>query len=497
MTSKPASLRDSQDPRIRVAPRAAKTFGDIAGQFSADYGLEPDPWQQGVLDDWLATDKHDRWKSLTCGLTVPRQNGKNALIEIRELFGMVGRGEKILHTAHEVKTAQKHFRRLKYFFGQKSDDPGAKYPELNALVSQVRSVNGQEAIFLKNGGSVELVARSKNSGRGFTVDVLVMDEAQEMSEDALEALMPTTSAAPLGNPQWIFTGTPPSPSADGEVFTRVRREALAEHPGRMCWHEWSPDELYDLDDRELWRMTNPGLATGRLQMEVVEGERARFSDEGFARERLGKWANDFGSHRLISASQWDATTADPPTDGVRSFAVTFSQDGSRQAVAGGVKHDGRMVHVNLVGSYTGSTEAGVSALADWLAERKARTAWIVLCGKAGATVLAEALEARGVPKRMVHVMSTPEYFTANAMLLDAVREKTVTHPEGAPGDALNESVAVCDKKERGRDGAWGWEPTTPDGDETPMEAVSAVVWAARTTKRRPNGSRSGGGVTIL
>src|SRR5690606_31162118 len=136
------------------------------------------------------------------------------------------------------------------------------------------NVNGQEAILLKNGGSIEVIARSKNSGRGFTVDVLVMDEAQELKEDELEALMPTTSAAPLGNPQWIFTGTPPGPSASGEVFTRVRRESLEERPSRLSWHEWSPiGSNYDLDDRSLWRMTNPGVDSGRLQLDVVEGER--------------------------------------------------------------------------------------------------------------------------------------------------------------------------------------------------------------------------------
>src|SRR5690606_32891311 len=199
-------IGNSQRPRLPVAPRAYETVGRLDSALAASYELVPDEWQRLVLDDWLAT-FGGKWSALTCGLSVPRQNGKNALLEVRELFGMVGLGERILHTAHEVKTAQKHFRRLKHFFGSRADDPGAKFPELNALVETVRSVNGQEAIFLKNGGSVELVARSKNSGRGFTVDVLVMDEAQEMAEDALEALMPTTSAAPSGNPQWIFTGT--------------------------------------------------------------------------------------------------------------------------------------------------------------------------------------------------------------------------------------------------------------------------------------------------
>jgi hypothetical protein len=70
------------------------------------------------------------------------------VIEIRELFGMVELGEKFLHTAHEVKTARKAFKRLKHFFGDKANDPNAKFPELNALVVEIRSTNGQEAILL-------------------------------------------------------------------------------------------------------------------------------------------------------------------------------------------------------------------------------------------------------------------------------------------------------------------------------------------------------------
>ena len=61
----------------------------------------------------------------------------------------------------------------------------------------------------------------------------------------------------------------------------------------------------------------------------------------------------------------------------------------------------------------------------------------------------------------------------------------ITHPEGEAEDALNASVAVCDKQKRRRDGAYGWEATTKTGDETPLEAVSAAVLAAKTTRRRP------------
>ena len=118
-----------------------RTMGDLACEFITKHGLVPDPWQAEVLDAWLALDEHGRWAHLTCGLSVPRQNGKNVCLEVREVFGAVALGERILHTAHEVKTAQKHFRRLKFFFGEKANDPAAQFPELNALVKTIRSLS--------------------------------------------------------------------------------------------------------------------------------------------------------------------------------------------------------------------------------------------------------------------------------------------------------------------------------------------------------------------
>ena len=479
----------SAPKRIHPEGLTSSTFGDLAARLSAEHGLVPDGWQAEVLDDWLQVDEHDKWVALTCGLSVPRQNGKNAILEMRELFGAVILGESILHSAHEVKTAQKHFRRLKQLFGDSAGDPAARWPDLNAMVDRVRSVNGQEAILLKNGGGIEITARSKSSARGFTNDVLVLDEAQELTDDALEAILPSTSAAPLRNPQWIYTGTPPGPLASGDVFTRVRQEALGDSPGRSTWSEWSPPQRpdkVDLDDRALWRAMNPALESGRLQMAVLEGERGKFSPDGFARERLGVWPVKVGRSRAIPADVWRQGDAQPPASGCRSFAVAFSIDGEHQAVAGGVR-DGERVHVNLIGEWTGPIERGVRQLADWLSQRRDSTAQISLLGGAGSAPLLEALVQRKVPRRMVHVMSTSEYLDACAMMVESVASVQLTHPAADERDALELSVACCDRVKRRRDGAFGWGATTPEGDELPLEAVSAVNWTARVTKRRPCG----------
>ena len=459
----------SQAPRVHERPRAAKTYGDLAADFAADYGLTPDPWQQIVLDDWLA-EKAGRWASLTCGLSVPRQNGKNALIEVRELFGMVGRGEKFLHTAHEVKTARKAFKRLQHFFGTQKNDPAAKFPELNALVEDVRNVNGQEAIFLKNGGSVEVVARSKNSARGFTVDVLIMDEAQEMAEDDLEALMPTTSSAPLRNPQWIFTGTPPGPLANGEIFTRVRSEALSGKAVRLCWHEWSAEPDVSLDDRDEWRKVNPALINGRLQFEVIEGERARFSDDGFARERLGMWASA-SSGAVIDSESW-ASVADAASMAVESLAlaVDVNPERSMASVAlAGLRPDGRW-HVAL-----DEQRRGMGWIVPWVVERCARNEIraVVIDGMSPAASLVDELARRKVK---VTTTAARDMAAACGTFYDAVMDARLAHTDQPQ---VNSALSVARK--RPINDAWGWNRKGADSDITPLVAATLALWGAQNS----------------
>ena len=186
-----------QEPRVRVAPKWRNTDGDDAAFLSGAYGLVPDPWQSLVVDDILAVRADGRWSATRCGLSVPRQNGKNAVLEVVELHKLVVLGRKILHTAHEVKTARKAYLRLCAFF---EDTRSA--PELAGMIREIRRTNGQEAIFLHeekcdrqrgcgcDGASIEFIARSKGSGRGFTVEDLVMEEAQQLT-----ASMGTATAA--------------------------------------------------------------------------------------------------------------------------------------------------------------------------------------------------------------------------------------------------------------------------------------------------------------
>lgn len=341
----PESLRGK--PRVTWAQNTIThdtLDADDAIFLASGYGLIPDAWQADALTRWMARRPGGRWVHRSCGFCVPRQNGKNGALEIRELFGLIALGEWILHTAHELKTSRKAFKRLKHFFGEKRDDENAKFPELNALVSEVRNTNGQEAIVLKDvwlvdgqqvrsigrpegadedrphkrGGLIEFATRTGGGARGTTYDLLIIDESQHLAEEDISAVRPTISSGALGNSQIIYLGTPPDPEKIGDgfgaAFLRVRGN-VGKDKG-LCWIEYgAPDgPLPDLDDEALLYQCNPSLGVVHgngdfgLDLETVEGERLELRPDEYARERLGWWGNpEAKTHRgVIDMTQWRA-----------------------------------------------------------------------------------------------------------------------------------------------------------------------------------------------
>ena len=464
MSSRVASRRGK--PRVREAPRSVDSHGDLAAKFAADYGLSPDDWQEDILDDWLGVRADGRWSAATCGLAVPRQNGKNALLEVRELFGMVGLGEKVLHTAHEVKTARKAFLRISSFF----ENP-RQYPELAALlVGPPRKTNGQEAIYLTNGGSIEFIARSKGSGRGFTVDVLVCDEAQDLTDEELAALLPTISAAPTGNPQVILTGTPPDPSKgqQGEVFTRVRSDAVSKRDKRLAWSDFgAPDgPIPDIEDREKWAQWNPALGI-RLATAEVERELKLMSPDAFARERGGWWGDPaVASSTAFGEGCWDAcrVTQDEPVVQAIGAAVSWDRLHSSIGSAG-------LVGKTMI----------VGAL-----DRRGGTGWLVpelkrIQSERGCSVVVDthgpiadlipALEAAGV---VLTTMKTSDVIDATHSIFDRVQQQTLAHPGH---ELLDAAVTVANKRDAG-DGKFLWARKKSAGDISMLEAVTLAAWAA-------------------
>ncbi|MFY9190188.1 MAG: hypothetical protein WAN89_02795 [Lawsonella sp.] len=405
-------------------------------------------------------------------VSAPRQNGKNGIVEIRELFGVVELGERILHSAHEVKTARKAFLRLCEFFEDRE-----RFPELAGLVSAIRRTNGQEAILLNNGGSVEFLARSKRSGRGYTADVLVFDEAQDLDEEAHAALLPTVSSSPLRNPQRIYLGTPPS-TTRGEVFAKLRDDALSGKSRRLSYFEWSAPAGADLDDRAVWRKANPALET-RLMLETVEDERASMSDERFARERLGMWSEAV-SDSPIDADTWTRLEDNNSVfDGAPSIGVDVSPDRSHASVSvAGVRGDG-FTHVELVDN-RGSAAWVPEFVARMVKKHGAQAVVIDKGSQAGSLI--PALEGKGVPLTLV---GAREMGRACGSFFDLVMSDGLRHL-GQP--TLTLAVREARKRSIGAEGLWGWNRKNTAADITPLVSVTLAVFGLNfsgVSKKKP------------
>lgn len=466
----------SQEPRIRIEPKQDSADGVDASQLAECSGLVLDEWQNLVLRAWMGRNNNDKYASISCGLSVPRQNGKNAILEAREMYGIAVLGEKILHTAHRVDTARKSFKRIAgYFEGYSAN------PDLVELVVAVRRTNGQEAIELKNGGLLEFSSRVNGGARGSTYDAVVFDEAQELTEDQMQSIMSTMSAAPSGNRQLIYTGTPPSPVSPGTVFRDKRESTLAGQGKRSCWHEWSIEELGDLSDRDRWYETNPGLGI-RLDEDFTEEELTTLTAEGFARERLGWWGSGENSTLALSKEKWkQCYTKDPPEPNEKdkiAFGVKFAADGKGYAISAAVIPPGGKPFIECID--TGELTDGVNDIANFLIERKDRCAICVIDGKSNAASLERKLIDGGFPKRAYHISSPANVCSAAVLLKDSIEEGLLAHAGQA---VLSDSAEYAQKRKIGKDGGWGFG----DGKRPccPIESASLAYWGVKTTKRNP------------
>ena len=196
-------------------------------------------WQEHLCNDIMAVTDDGLWIHQKFGFSVPRRNGKNEIVVMREIWGLVN-GETICHTAHRTTTSSAAWNRLRSLLikagyvelgRQKKDE---KPPEKSFRTNKQ---HGLENITLTNGGKIDFRTRTPNGGLGEGFDLLVIDEAQEYTDDQESALIYTVSDSK--NPQTIFCGTPPTPVSSGTVFMKMRSECLSGDTYDTGWAEWS------------------------------------------------------------------------------------------------------------------------------------------------------------------------------------------------------------------------------------------------------------------
>lgn len=472
------SVLELQMPRVMHVPSYSSSSGAEAVELAALAGLKLDPWESLVLEHALGELPDGRWAAAEVGLCVPRQNGKNVILEARELAALFLLDEPlVIHSAQHFKTSKEHFLRLLGLI--------EATPDLERRVRRVIRSHGEEGIELRDGSRILFVARTKSSGRGFTAPLVIFDEAMFVAEASVGALVPTQSA--MHNRQRWYTGSAVDQlvHAEGVVFARVRDRALRGDDDRLAYFEWSIDHERPehVDDEtaaseDAWAQANPGYGI-RISSEAIEDELRALDPRTFAVERLGvgDWPDpspDVSS--VIPLERWAALVdetselADPVC-----FAFDVAPDRATAAIAAAGRRSDGLFHVEIIEHRRGT---------GWLAPELGRlhAKWTPLAVMFDAVGPASALEHRceecGFSPEAV---SAADHARACGLLVDSVDEEQLRHL-----GSQELLAALKGATRRALGDAWAWSRKNSSIDICPLVAATLALWGTSTLGWNPN-----------
>lgn len=431
-------------------------------------GFDLDDWQKLVVRSSLGERSPGRWAASEVGLVVPRQNGKGAILEARELVGLFLIGEPLLiHTAHQFKTAQEHFIRIS---GRIED-----VPELKKRVRAIRTGAGEQGVVLKSGARLRFLARKGGSGRGFSAPFVAFDEAMELPEATIGDMVPSQSAMP--NRQRWFTGSAVDQYVheNGVVLARVRERGIRGEDQRLAFFEWSIDidspDMMTVEmmlDPDVIAATNPGFP-GRINIDAVQDEINTLANRTAAVERYG--AGDWppttvGTDSVISIEEWNLLIdrRSELTDQV-CLAIDRSPDGAWTSIAAaGLNADG-VPHIEIIQHRRGS---------NWVVDEVERLTQMhdvlsVVCGgKSSAASLEPECRDREIELKM---LSAADETRAFGMFLNLVEAARLAH---LGSSEIQSAIRGATKRPLGD--AYAWDRRDASIDITPLVAATLGLW---------------------
>jgi hypothetical protein len=484
--SAPESPKRGLRPRIEVAPPYVATYGDEAIELMVAAGKRLDPWQEDAVRLLLAFDADGQWVCFEYCELCSRQNGKGAILEARALAGFLLLGEEeIMWSAHQYKTAKAAFRRMRKLLRALGTAVGDNLVIVDDIHIKIINTNGFEGFErLDTEAAIRFIARSKDSGRGLSGDLNIIDEAYDYDMAEQEALGPTMLARP--NPQFIYTSSPPLSGETGDILysLRERAEAMLEtgEPDALGYRDWGLggdldklDEV-DFDDPENYEETNPALCTGRLTIPKIKKLRKMLGTRGFARECLGLWPRRRERGGTIDKKQW-ASLKDVQSrrSGDVALAVDIAPNRDWAAIGlYGLRDDG-LGHLQVV-----DFRPGTDWIVDRLVElRDALDPVGIGMGRGTAASLKTALTEVGItepenkdePTRGdLFVLTALEMSAACGQLIDEVRRGGVRHLGQEP---LDEAAAGAKTRKTVDSIAW----SRKENDETEICPLVTVTEA--------------------
>lgn len=462
-----------QTPTKSIVLPYTETRGQEAIDLYNASGRTAQEWQELLIYDILAVNEEGLWVHTKYGEEIPRRNGKNEVVVIRELWGLT-HGERILHTAHRTTTSTAASRRLVARL------TAAGYQEVTRIkkgqsydkhFTYTKQLGLERIVILgEGGGSVDFRTRSSKGGLGEGFDLLVIDEAQEYTDDQETALKYVVTDSK--NPQTIFCGTPPTTVSVGTVFNKLRNAALQGETINTGWAEWSVDEMTDPMDKEAWYETNPSLGT-------VLTERAIQDEVGsdpvdFNIQRLGLWLK-YNQKSAISKREWESLQCKrlPELTGRLFVGIKYGHDGEGVAMSIAAKTTDGRIFVEAIDCRP--MRAGDSWILDFLA--KADVESVVVDGANGQELLAQAMKKRRIKAPMLPTVK--DIIMSNSAFSQAINMKQLCHM-GQP--SVVQIVSNCEKRAIGSNGGYGFKSILDGARVELMDSIILAHWRCSTKK---------------
>lgn len=466
------TLLDCEWPTLQGRQEAEHWLCDDGDQSEADRSLTfakrinkaELPWQETTTRGILTLEPDGMFTHPTVVVIAPRQNGKTlSAAELRIMFGLFVRGERIIYSAHRWSTAESIFKRLKRVIEAR--------PSLKRRVARWTCSQGQASIELESGALVSFITRSLDAGRGFDeIDVIVYDESYNLKDAETAALSPTQLAAK--NPQTIYLSSAVNQEnhSNGFVLAAIRERALeaikldrrkqglyfAEYMAPAPSADISESERRRIrEDPETWRLANPSY--GVIQSEAkVRKLLTELSTKDFEVEVLG-WGDwppvGDASRRVFGEDPWrDRCNTAPElvNQHPRVIAVDRSPASKIWAIGGAQYVRSGGAHTEIGWSGKGSPTEVVEKLVDIITD--ADPAALVIDQRSPAAILKPYLIEAGIEPVMTNTTQLALYCEG---FHEAFLAEQVTH---SGQQILTDSATTAIKRDL-PGGRYAWDGT--------------------------------------
>ncbi|MFC9768665.1 terminase large subunit domain-containing protein [Rhodococcus jostii] len=496
------TLLGCETPRIFTPPMRELTpdtsHGFAAIRFAEEIlGITLLPWQKWLLIHALELRPDGLYRFRTVVVLVARQNGKTLVMMILALWHIYVRGSRtVIGTAQDLSNAEKAWG--------EAVEMAEGVAELEAEIAHVIQTNGKKSLVLESGEQYRVAAASRRGARGFTGDLVLLDELREhQSWDAWGASTKTTLARPQAQ-VWCFSNAGDALSIVLRYLRALAHQALGwpdgtedeaalgmtadlseedlEDGDSLGLFEWSAPPTAARNDRGGWAQANPSLGYTITERAMAAAMRTD-PVSVFLVEVLCRWISTADGGPFPDGT-WQATLDNTATraDGARRvLAIDVSWDRTMTYIARAGMDESGVPVVDIA-----AQRAGTDWVIAWLVEHRDKFAAVTLQGN-GAPVsslrdgIRDATLPDGTAAKLTLVeLAGADLGRATGIAYDLVEANTVRHVQHP---ALEIAAATAKVKPMGD--SWVIDRKNSPADAAPLIAVMEALWLLGQDRETP------------